>query len=72
MEEFTTREGDVDELDLIPAGAGCAGRNKKRAEFSERYPVAPDEQQGRLYAQRSTRINRQGQRIRALKMWRRC
>jgi hypothetical protein len=32
MEEFTTREGDVDELDLMPAGTGCAGRNAERTD----------------------------------------
>jgi hypothetical protein len=32
MEEFTTREGDVDELDLMPVGAGCAGRDEERAD----------------------------------------
>jgi hypothetical protein len=51
-------------------------RAVRRAEvstgFSAGYPATPDEQQGRLYAQRNNRINRQGQRITTHKMWGRC
>jgi hypothetical protein len=42
------------------------------AGFSAGYPTTPDEQRGRLYAQRNNRINRQGQRITTHKMWGRC
>jgi hypothetical protein len=40
--------------------------------FSAGYPATPDRRQDRLYAQRTNRINRQGQRIRTHKMWGRC